>query len=324
MKRTSLKRREENFWSSLLQQIKNGHCVPFLGSGVAAGVLPTGKELARIWAEEFSFPRKECVTLDQVAQFIEIKYGRQHLEKLVRKRFRIEKLVRERFRIAQNMGETYSTFADIEPYSTFAELPFKLYLTTNYDDLLGNALFWYGTSETFRIVFPRDVRGQTMMVTQQDYFSYYFPEGTRRKLLVEPFSDDRICFEYDTIILHLHGHIAVKGSLVITETDYYESLAGLVLGTLRLPIDFQYILAKSTLLFIGYSLSDWNFRLLFHGLHKRLGRIHHAVVFLPEGTENDRSYAEAYLNQFTRAEVYFGTAVEFATELRRRIQANEN
>jgi SIR2-like domain len=55
-------------------------------------------------------------------------------------------------------------------------------------------------------------------------------------------------------------------SIVITEQDYIEYLDKNTMQ--RLPIQMQRMLHNSQFLFLGYSLSDWNFRLLLHRLRE--------------------------------------------------------
>jgi hypothetical protein len=55
-------------------------------------------------------------------------------------------------------------------------------------------------------------------------------------------------------------------SIVITEQDYIDYLDKNTMQ--RLPIQMQQMLHKSQFLFLGYSLSDWNFRLLLHRLRE--------------------------------------------------------
>jgi hypothetical protein len=55
-------------------------------------------------------------------------------------------------------------------------------------------------------------------------------------------------------------------SIVITEQDYIDYLDKNTME--RLPIQMQEMLRNSQFLFLGYSLSDWNFRLLLHRLRE--------------------------------------------------------
>jgi hypothetical protein len=125
-----------------------------------------------------------------------------------------------------------------------ASLDFPLVITTNYDGLFERAL--------------RDVGKQPRV-------SIYKPESA-------PTTD----FEDETaqspVIYKLHGDIAHRESLVVTDEDYIQFV-------LRMsdkepydpiPLSLKHFLKRWTTLFIGYSLLDYNLRLLFKTLRWRI------------------------------------------------------
>ena len=59
-----------SFWKTLLENIADGLCTPFLGTGVTVGVLPTTRELAQALARQYHYPFADCETLPRVAQFV--------------------------------------------------------------------------------------------------------------------------------------------------------------------------------------------------------------------------------------------------------------
>ncbi|MDV3129564.1 SIR2 family protein [Mycobacterium sp. 21AC1] len=70
-------------------------------------------------------------------------------------------------------------------------------------------------------------------------------------------------------VLKIHGSMSNLGSLVATESDYKGRLKALrkgVMGGLLTEL-----LATRTVVFIGYSLTDWNFRRLYRELRKDMG-----------------------------------------------------
>jgi hypothetical protein len=74
-----------------------------------------------------------------------------------------------------------------------------------------------------------------------------------------------------TQIVKFHGDFDDEGSLVITESDYFERLA------FEAPLDVKFradALAK-TILFIGYSMTDLDIRLLLHNLRRTWRRSGH-------------------------------------------------
>jgi hypothetical protein len=71
-------------------------------------------------------------------------------------------------------------------------------------------------------------------------------------------------------VLTIHGSMANLGSITATETDYKRSLKSLrksVLGGLLTELS-----ATRILVFVGYSLKDWNFRRLYRALLKDMGQ----------------------------------------------------
>ena len=106
--------------------------------------------------------------------------------------------------------------------------------------------------------------------------------------------------------------------MVLTEDDYLEFVVNLTRYPDLLPAPIQGAFAGASLLFIGYSLQDWTFKVLFKGLVGSLEnstrRMNLAVQLKP-----DTAPAEEYLNDYFRDQdvgVYWGTATEFAKRLR--------
>jgi hypothetical protein len=87
-----------------------------------------------------------------------------------------------------------------------------------------------------------------------------------------------------TQIVKFHGDFDDDTSLVITETDYFDRLA------FESPLDIKFrsdALGK-TLLFIGYSMTDINIRLLLHNL---------SCTWARSGYGNDRPSSFAFLGR---------------------------
>jgi hypothetical protein len=125
-----------------------------------------------------------------------------------------------------------------------ARLDFPLVITTNYDGLFERAL--------------RDVGKQPRV-------SVYKPEP-------EPTTDFDNESARSPVVYKLHGDIAHRESLVVTDEDYIQFV-------LRMsdkepydpvPLSLKHFLKRWTTLFIGYSLLDYNLRLLFKTLRWRI------------------------------------------------------
>jgi len=270
-------------WEILLDRINKQRCTPFLGAGACYGSLPLGADIARKWAADYSYPFPNLDNLIEVAQFLAVKYD--------------PVFPKERM-LEQIAGANYPNFtAPDEPHAILADLPLAVYLTTNYDDYMAQALR----------LRRRDVRRELCRWNEAlESEASVFDTG------FEPTAANPVVF-------HLHGH-TIPESLVLTEDDYLSFLANIARNPDLLPVPIQKALDRSTCLFIGYRLADWNFRVLFQGLRPRLKYLNIAVLKPSEDSEHAREQRE-YLNSYYASmnlQVYWGTASQFAYELRQR------
>jgi hypothetical protein len=108
----------------------------------------------------------------------------------------------------------------------------------------------------------------------------------------------------------------VPESLVLTEDDYLDFLVAVSKEPKLLPHQIQRSLAGSSLLFVGYRLADWNFRVIHRGLvmagESSLRRL--SVTVQLRASTAERSYLEKYFRAMNVG-VYWGTASEFVKEL---------
>ena len=279
---------EERDWEVLLERIAAGRCTPFLGAGAAYGTLPLGTEVASRWAERFRYPLDDSDDLAHVAQYVGIEHGDPMRPK--------ELISRE----LEGIAPPDFTCPN-EPHDVLAELPLPVYLTTNYDDLMVRALQRR----------DRDVR--------RDFCRWNSSPAMRE--LASPFASDPALVPTPSspVVFHLHGHLGVPESIVLTEDDYLDFLVAVSRNAQLLPHQIEKALAASSLLFIGYRLADWSFRVIHRGLvmagEPSLRRLSVTVQLKPSEA------AERYLAQYfdaMRVRVYWGTAEEFAAELRSR------
>jgi hypothetical protein len=109
-----------------------------------------------------------------------------------------------------------------------------------------------------------------------------------------------------TQIIKYHGSFEQPASMVLTESDYFERLEYETPVDIKLRAD---ILGKS-LLFLGYSFSDFNIRYLWFKLRKMMRGVDEAVIpgsyiLLSRANRMMATYLEAmgitplYLNDFT-------------------------
>jgi len=281
------KRLDDTDWELLLNRIKEGKCTPFLGAGACDGVLPLGSDIAREWAKKYAYPLTDTHDLARVAQFLAVTIDPMFPKEQIRKRF-------------AGLGPPEFDEGG-EPHGILAELPLPVYITTNYDDFMIRALQNKGKVPRRELC-----RWNSKLRNQESVFSTdYSPNDT------------------NPVVFHLHGHTEVDESLVLTQDDYLDFLVNVSRDGTLLPPRIQRSMTGSSLLFIGYGMEDWSFRVLFRGLvsstEASLRRVS-LTVQLPRAGDSAAS-AQAYLSQYfgkMDVRVYWGTARGFLAELHER------
>lgn len=279
-------------WINLLSAIKLQRCTPFLGAGASAEELPVGGEIARKWAIDYGYPLPDSGDLIRVAQFLKVDKGPAFLDSLVQDRFR-EK------RVSPN-------FADpTEPHRVLADLELPVYMTTNYDLFMTQALADRGKQPHMEICRWNELLRESI--------GSIFDSGFK------PSSQEPVVF-------HLHGCVDELDSLVLTEDDYLDFLMSLSQDQDVLPPRIRGALAKGSVLFLGYKLADWNFQVLFRSISRFVGKSgearHVSVQLEPLGEdspEEQKHKAREYLGKYfgkQSVSVYWGDCRDFARELR--------
>ena len=276
---------EEDTWDILLERIREKKCTPFLGAGACAGALPLSGELASDLAAASQYPLADRNDLLRVTQFIAVKSDPRRAKTMVVDR--LKKAAPPDFTVAD------------EPHAVLASLNLPIYLTTNYDDFMLRAL--KAEEKDAR----RDVCRWNSRARKTTAENELPPQPTPAAPLV----------------FHLHGYDKEPDSLVLTEDDYLKFMINFARDAALLPTTVQDAIAASTLLFIGYRLADWNFRMLFQMLRPDPDYISIAVLRPPAENEPSPKEAQQYLEKYYGAlnlKMFWGTAREFAAELRRR------
>lgn len=271
---------EEKDWTLLMQRIKDGKCTPFIGAGACSGALPLGSDIAREWAKKYKYPMADCDDLVRVAQFLAIQSDPMFPKEEILKCLKCIS--------PPNFN------APDEPHGVLAELPLPVYITTNYDEFMVQALKSRNKDP------KRELCKWNKYIKKQPSVL----DSGFRPTVANP------------VVYHLHGHNEVPESLVLTEDDYLSFLVNLSRDQNLLPPRIQEALAGTSLIFIGYRLADWDFRVLFQGIisstESTLRRIS-ITVQLPPTQQEMKIYQEKYFGEMMR--VYWGTAREFAAEL---------
>jgi len=282
-------------WEVLLNRINYGKCTPFIGAGACVGILPLGSEIAKDLADQFNYPLDDRDNLPRVAQFVSI-----DRDPMVPKEYIINKFFSKKMPLPNFNNPN-------EPHSILSDLPFPLYITTNYDDFMMKAL-----SKKKHPV--RELcKWNKLLKNKSSIF--------QKKSGFEPSVKQPVVF-------HLHGHNEVIESIVLTEDDYVDFLVNISKDQNLLPSRIVGAFTTTSLLFLGYSLSDWNFRVIFRSLidqiAKSITRSHISVQLVPIKDTASKVEKERVKNYFNRyfgkldVQMYWGTCREFAAELRNR------
>jgi hypothetical protein len=294
---------EEAEWLRLIHQLRDGECTPFLGAGACYGTLPTGSELSRKWAKDYGYPFADDTDLARVMQYAAV---------ATRDSVYVKQLVCEELGACPPPDFSQPT----EPHALLANFPLRAFLTTNYDNFQVQALERVGRT-------PR----QAICPWYDN--APYDEELFKSAAGVNPSADE-------PLIYHLHGSVSTPKSLVLTEDDYLEFLVNIARAQAEddrrlVPSSILAALTTRPLLFIGYSLQDWTFRVLFHGLLRAIPDIHrrpHVSVQLlppvngsiPDAEKHAYQYLTRYLERW-KISIFWGSAAEFCTELQRRTGA---
>lgn len=282
---------EDREWQLLLRRIRDGKCTPFLGAGACYGILPLGSDIAQTWAKEYEYPMEDSYDLPRVSQFLSVQYDSMYPK---------EELIKDFFKYEKTPDFNDPT----EPHGILAGLPLPIFLTTNYDPFMANALKAAGKN------------------AQREYCRW------NEAIKYNPSIFDDAGYQPDPdnpVVYHLHGLDKVPESLVLTDDDYLDFLISVSKDPNLLPHIIQRAMAGSSLLFVGYSLEDWSFRVLFRGLvnatESALRRISVAVQLPPDVPESTQRLIQKYRNMYfdkIDIRIHWGTARNFVDELSER------
>jgi len=286
-------------WEAVIDCIEDRALTAFLGAGISAPPLPDAATLAAklIEARKALYPFRST-GLMEVAQYWATLEGQSAPKRQVRKVF--EAIAQPDFR------------APDQPHRLLASLPIAVYLTTNYDLYMEQALV-----ANHRMPHKEICRWNSGLRLRG------------REVVHEEATSEH------PLVYHLHGHIEDQESLVLTEDDYLDFMVNTrrfddaANPDLRvIPPIVDEAIALNSLLFVGYSLKDWNLRVLLRTLvesaDKSARRLSVSVQLEPDDrtvVELGRHAAMRYLDKYfdgLRIRVYWGTMQNFLLELTRR------
>jgi hypothetical protein len=269
-----MERADHDHFAAIGEKLAGGRMIPFVGAGAnlcdrgdeawksGYPFLPSGDELAGYLALRGRYPMPEEHDLSRVAQYVGAARGEDELYLYLHEVFDSEyaptSLHRLLARLARRLGDSGK--------------PQLLAVTSNYDDLLERAFVEEGLE--FDLVWYE----AKLNASARGRFVHRAPGG-RPTAITRPnkYTGVPVTLERPAI-LKLHGCLdrerASDDSYVITEDSYIDYLSGGDVGAL-IPIALWQRLSSSSLLFLGYSLSDWNLRVILNriwGTRKLVGK----------------------------------------------------
>ena len=259
----------QNHFEDVVATILQGRVVPVLGTDVA--------ELAMQLARRFGYPAGNGqATLPMIAQYVAVMKGSGPLYD------ELHEL------LDADLPPTpiHRFFASLPPLLRERGLPHQLLVTTSYDTSLERAFEEAG--ETFEIV------SYLAAGRHRGRFCHIAADGAGR-LIEEPNTyATELSLDRSTVILKLHGQVERTAareweSFVVTEDDYIDYLANTdVAGAV--PVALAATLRRSHFLFLGYTMADWNLRVILHRLWGDQPLSYHSWAVQPEPKPLEREF----------------------------------
>lgn len=246
----------------IFNAIESNKCLAFLGAGASMGYpqgqgfvdgLPSGAVLAERLAQKCGYVNGKALGLAEVAEYFIFKQNGH--------RDLLEKFLQNEFSRITQPRPIHTAIAQLQQI--------KIILTSNYDLLLEKELI-----ERQRIITK----------------SVYNRTDTRNAHFMGP-----VDFDANDVVLHkMHGSIDQPNSMVITRSDYVRYLATLIHPDVGMPEYFwKMMIPQRTLLFLGYSLADWNFQVIWEGVLaalKTAGRAPSSYAIVKEADDFQKAY----------------------------------
>jgi hypothetical protein len=314
---------EEDYekWTSIVGFIKEKTCTPIIGPGLLDALLGSRRDIAVRWAEKSGFPLapQDRDVLPRVAQYLVTHQSPGYLPIALIEAVRDAILRRypnaipdelksvtswttpQMVQALQLAMRQYMANNPNNPYKLLADLRLPIYITTGAFDFLTDALIAAGAQPVVRVCpgnkfVPRDK-------------SIYEDTPTPEKPLV----------------YHLFGHISLPKSQIYSEDQFFDYLISVTLNKSLIPSAVRAALTNSSLLFLGFQLDDWEFRVFFRYLMAQEGRemlTYYSHVSAQMEPEEDRildvKRAHRYLEQYFESEhigIYWGNTEEFLSAL---------
>ncbi len=308
-------------WRSITASALQGDLVPLIGPDIAVHVYGSVRDLARRLSRRHDLPRasRESDDLAKVTQYLSVEESRIFVRDEVLKL--VTKATLERRpelsssddvvlpSLPQLFDEVVKRQEAEDPLRILASLPVRVFVNACFDPLLVKSLKAEGRSPEALLCDWRASADSHPAPPDYD---------------AEP-TEER------PVIHQLFGVLARPDSLVMTEDDFFDHLIAATQFKL-IPNAVRGALTRGSLLFLGFRLDDWTFRVLFRlimalGGKQRLRNYSHVGVQIDpeEYGDSDLEKARRHLEQYFTGRdtppvsIYWGSPKDFLTDLRQQM-----
>jgi DNA-binding SARP family transcriptional activator len=257
----------EGHFEQVLRALFEGRLVPVLGAEVA--------ELATRLAKRFDY-LEDGSSLPRIAQYVAVMRGSGPLYD------ELHALLEPK----SQPTEIHRFFAALPLLLRERGLPHQLLVTTSYDVALERAFLEAG--EEF------DVVSYVASGPNRGKFCHIRPDGSGNFVDVPNTYATELSLEQRTVILKLHGQVDSGPqreweSFVVTEDDYIDYLSKTDVAA-AVPVSLAAKLRRSHFLFLGYTMADWNLRVVLNRLWSDQPLTYRSWAVQPEAKPLEREF----------------------------------
>jgi hypothetical protein len=311
-------------WKAICSSVRSGRFIPILGPELGEDIFGGSMELAGNLADKHAFPLSphERTDLAKVAQVICVEQKRSYTCDAVQNEF-LAQVSRRLDKDALGLSQTslpalldaavnHCRSNCAHPYRVLSELPASIYLNASYEPMLVRVLKAEGKNA--EPVFA-SWRGEDVPQKPQPQNAKPTPES--------PW------------VYHIFGIFGKPNSMVLTEDDFFDYLIATSRLDLLLPTLVGQLM-QSSLLFLGFRLDDWRFRVLLRMIVTRPGTrtlrdLAHVGVQVNPGEQSvadvkkARKYIESYFqggDDSPEISIYWGSPTDFLQQLRDNLKSD--
>jgi hypothetical protein len=324
--------KEKEVWRRLIKPVANGKVVPIIGPRLLETACGAAHETATRLAGAHRYPlgAHEWDDLPRVTEYMSVKESRYNVIQTYKDQLLHDLIDQHRGWLPPaeippatrkpRLGKLLGLVGDhlresaTDPHRILAELGAAVYVTTNFDPLLERAL-------------KANERPPQQVLTRWRHQKT--PRSADEDAVAVPTSKA-------PLVYHVFGAFGpnTDEGLVLTEDDHFDYLITTSAAKL-MPPEVESALVDNSLLFLGFRLTDWHFRVLFRLMMSLPGRerlkqyCHVAVQLDPDmqtmaDVEGAKVYLAAYFGKEANIDIFWGSSEEFLTALRDELAAADD